>query len=153
VFNGRELGPSSVLDPVSLKREMTHPRFHAGQHRLLLAALALALLALLPTHGVAAVSVAWRVALCGVGFALFSAPNVRILIAAAPTHRTAAAGAMIAISRQIGQTLGAALAGVLLAKSAGTAGPRSFALAAFIALAAAGLSLLRSRRSPSPTAS
>lgn len=119
-----------------------------GSAGLAMAALALALLALMPTDGVAAASVAWRVALCGVGFALFSAPNVRTLIAAAPTHRTGAAGAMIAISRQIGQTIGAALAGVLLAQFGGAAGSPGFALAAFIASAAAGLSLLRFRRLP-----
>jgi len=72
--------------------------------------------------------IAWRMAVCGAGFGLFQAPNLRAIMAAAPPERASGASGMIAMARLTGQTLGAA--GVALCFGlAGARGP-AWALAA-----------------------
>ncbi len=51
--------------------------------------------------------IAWRMALCGVGFGLFQSPNNRTMISSAPRARSGAAGGMLATARLLGQTIGA----------------------------------------------
>ena len=91
-----------------------------GSTGLLLAAAGLVSLAWLPGTATA-LDVAWRMALTGAGFALFSGSNVRALMAATPVERSGAVGGMHAISRQSGQLVGAALGGLVLSP-AGWAG-------------------------------
>lgn len=64
----------------------------------------------------------WRMALSGVGFGLFQTPNNRTLIAAAPRERSGGASGMLGTARLLGQTTGAALVALFLARfpSAGT---------------------------------
>jgi DHA2 family multidrug resistance protein-like MFS transporter len=57
--------------------------------------------------------VAWRLALCGAGSALFQAPNSRLMILSAPRERSGAGSGMLSTSRLLGQTTGAALVAVL----------------------------------------
>ena len=54
------------------------------------------------------IDIAWRMMICGLGFGLFQAPNLKTMISSAPKHRSGSASAMVALSRLIGQTLGAA---------------------------------------------
>ncbi len=71
--------------------------------------MALGLLTLMTLEaGSADVDVLWRMALCGLGFGLFQAPNNRSLIASAPLHRSSSANGVSALSRMLGQTLGSA---------------------------------------------
>ena len=87
--------------------------------------------------------VLWRMALCGVGFGLFQAPNNRTIMGSAPRARSGAAGGMLAAARLIGQSIGAAAVAILF-RGYGEAGPKhALVLAALLALMAAGLSLLR----------
>jgi DHA2 family multidrug resistance protein-like MFS transporter len=72
----------------------------------------LALLALFPEGG-AASDFIWRMALCGLGFGFFQAPNNRTLMAAAPRARSGSAGGMLSTARLLGQTLGAAGVAIL----------------------------------------
>lgn len=66
--------------------------------------------------------IAWRMALCGAGFGLFQAPNLKAIMASAPPQRATGASGMIAMARLTGQTLGAA--GVALCYGlAGARGP------------------------------
>jgi len=60
--------------------------------------------------------IAWRMALCGAGFGFFQTPNNRTLINAAPRHRSGAAGGMSSTARLFGQSTGAALVALLLAR-------------------------------------
>ncbi len=53
--------------------------------------------------------IAWRFAVCGVGFGFFQTPNNHLILTSAPRHRTGSASGMMASARLIGQTLGAAL--------------------------------------------
>ncbi|MBS0364690.1 MAG: MFS transporter [Proteobacteria bacterium] len=102
----------------------------------------LALLAFFPAGGGSA-QLHWRMAVCGVGFGLFQAPNNRALISAAPRARSGAAGGMLSASRLLGQTLGAAGVAVLF-RTSGPAGPaRALAMAAVLAACAAAVSLTR----------
>jgi MFS transporter, DHA2 family, multidrug resistance protein len=53
--------------------------------------------------------IALRLAVCGVGFGLFQAPNMREIMSRAPASRSGGASGVVAISRLMGQTSGAAL--------------------------------------------
>lgn len=80
-----------------------------------LALLALGLLALgrLP-DAPADWDIAWRMALCGVGFGLFQTPNNRALVTSAPPSRAGATSGMMSTARLFGQSIGAALVALML---------------------------------------
>lgn len=50
-----------------------------------------------------------RMALCGIGFGLFQTPNLRTIMGTVPLSRSGSASGIVAISRLLGQTLGASL--------------------------------------------
>lgn len=52
-------------------------------------------------------------ATCGFGFGFFQAPNNKILLDHTPSHRSGAAGGLIATTRLLGQTIGATLAALI----------------------------------------
>jgi DHA2 family multidrug resistance protein-like MFS transporter len=56
-----------------------------------------------------ALDIGWRMAICGVGFGFFQAPNVKAIMASAPASRGGSASGMVATARLIGQSTGAAL--------------------------------------------
>jgi DHA2 family multidrug resistance protein-like MFS transporter len=56
-------------------------------------------------------------ALCGVGFGFFQAPNVKAIMASAPASRSGSASGMVATARLTGQSLGAALVAFCLTVS------------------------------------
>ncbi|MDP3836426.1 MAG: MFS transporter, partial [Hydrogenophaga sp.] len=58
---------------------------------------------------------AWRLALCGAGFALFQSPNNHTIVTSAPLHRSGAASGMLGTARLTGQTLGAVLLAAIYA--------------------------------------
>jgi DHA2 family multidrug resistance protein-like MFS transporter len=51
---------------------------------------------------------AWRMAVCGMGFGFFQSPNNRLLVGSAPVERSGAGSGMLATARLTGQTLGSA---------------------------------------------
>lgn len=103
-----------------------------------LAVLAAGLLALAGmTAETGTVGIAWRMALCGLGFGLFQSPNNRVLMATAPRARSGAASGMLGTARLVGQSLGGTLAAVALAAPVALALEISLALGAAIALCAA----------------
>ena len=64
----------------------------------------------------AAVSrIAWCMAICGVGFGFFQSPNNRTILSSAPRERAGSASGILATARLVGQTLGAALVGLIFA--------------------------------------
>ena len=85
-----------------------------------LGALAAGLLALawLPADPTAA-ALAWRLALCGLGFGLFQSPNNHTIVTSAPAHRAGGAAGMLGTARLTGQSLGALLIGALYGLWAG----------------------------------
>jgi MFS transporter, DHA2 family, multidrug resistance protein len=108
---------------------------------LLVLCLGLALLAELPGNASWA-EIAWRMALCGLGFGFFQAPNNRSMLSAAPLERSGAAGGMLATARLTGQTIGAILAAISF-RIAGHSETVALATAAVLAGVAAAASAAR----------
>ena len=102
----------------------------------------LALLALLPIQPTG-LDIAWRMAVCGIGFGLFQTPNNRAILMTAPVERTGSAGGMLSTARLLGQTTGAALVALIFGwvGSPGTVLP--LAIAATCAALGAFASVLR----------
>ena len=73
----------------------------------------------LPGH-TSHLDILWRLTVFGIGMSVFTAPNTRMFIAAAPRDRTAAASGLIATTRLTGQTLGATAATTILAFGTGS---------------------------------
>jgi len=96
------------------------------------------LLLLPPVPGYA--EVAWRMALCGIGFGFFQAPNNRLLLGSAPRERSGAGSGMMATARLTGQTLGSAL----VALSFGLTGARAGAEVAHGTTLALGIAIASS---------
>ena len=102
----------------------------------------LVMLALLPPDpGPLAIMV--RMAVCGLGFALFQSPNNRTIIGSAPMHRSGGASGMLGTARLTGQTTGTALVAVIFSLFAQQGALFSVAVGAGFALAAMGASLAR----------
>jgi DHA2 family multidrug resistance protein-like MFS transporter len=119
-----------------------YPAGLLGGIGLVLFAAGLGTLALLPADPSIA-DVIWRMALSGAGFGLFQTPNNRTMIAAAPRERSGGASGMLGTARLLGQTTGAALVALFLARYP-TEGTRiSLLTGAGFALLGAALSLLR----------
>ena len=74
-------------------------------------------------------------ALCGLGFGFFQAPNNRTMLSAAPIERSGAAGGMLATARLTGQTIGATLTAIFFRMSGEGAVTALAAGAAFAAAA------------------
>jgi DHA2 family multidrug resistance protein-like MFS transporter len=102
----------------------------------------LLLLAFLPSTG-SAFGLIWRMALCGLGFGFFQAPNNRTIMAAAPRARSGAAGGMLSAARLLGQTLGAASVAILFRAYAAAGSNVALGLASALALTGALVSLVR----------
>ena len=111
---------------------------------LLLLSVGMATLATLES-GASAFDIGWRMALCGAGFGFFQSPNLKALMTSAPLARSGGASGIVAVSRLLGQTLGASLVALCFHLSLGS-GPQ-YALwlgcgFALVGAAASGLRLL-----------
>ena len=111
---------------------------------LLLLSAGMATLATLES-GASAFDIGWRMALCGAGFGFFQSPNLKALMTSAPLARSGGASGIVAVSRLLGQTLGASLVALCFHLSLGS-GPQ-YALwlgcgFALVGAAASGLRLL-----------
>lgn len=99
-----------------------------------IATVAMLLLAFLPAD-VAYFDIAWRMALCGLGYGLFLAPNARLIVASTPLDRAASAGGLVSTTRLTGQTLGATLLAALLAMGIGAGRTPAFVATALVIIA------------------
>jgi DHA2 family multidrug resistance protein-like MFS transporter len=95
----------------------------------------LALMATLPPDP-SFLQIGWRVALCGAGFGLFQSPNNRVLLSSAPRERSGGASGMLSTARLLGQTVGAALAGLALGPLVSSQDGAALALAMAAGIAA-----------------
>ncbi len=128
--------------PIAGRLAERHPAGLLGGIGLVVFAAGLALLALLPAHP-SLTDIIWRMALAGVGFGLFQSPNNRTMIAAAPRERSGGASGMLGTARLLGQTIGAALVALLLARYPADGTRIALVVGAGFALAGAALSALR----------
>lgn len=60
-------------------------------------------------------NIAWRMAICGVGFGMFQTPNNIVMVMATPVNRSGGAGGMQSTARLVGQTLGATIVSTVFA--------------------------------------
>ncbi|MBS0359848.1 MAG: MFS transporter [Proteobacteria bacterium] len=100
--------------------------------------------------GVSNLDIAWRMALCGLGFGFFQAPNNRAMVTAAPMHRSGAAGGALATARLLGQTSGAVTTAVFFHLAGTKAAPAALAAAGGLAVFAVLASLSRLKLAPRP---
>src|SRR5665213_436249 len=119
-----------------------YPAGLLGGIGLTLFAVGLGTLALLPANP-SLVDVIWRMALSGAGFGLFQTPNNRTMIAAAPRERSGGASGMLGTARLLGQTTGAALVALFLARYPIDGTRISLLVGVGFALVGAVLSMLR----------
>jgi len=119
-----------------------YPSGLLGGIGLVLFALGLGALAWLPLHP-SLFDVAWRMAVAGAGFGLFQTPNNRTMIAAAPRERSGGASGMLGTARLLGQTIGAALVSLLLARFPLDGTRIALFVSVGFAVAGAALSMLR----------
>jgi DHA2 family multidrug resistance protein-like MFS transporter len=119
-----------------------YPAGLLGGIGLTLFALGLGTLAMLPANP-SVFDVVWRMALSGAGFGLFQTPNNRTMIAAAPRERSGGASGMLGTARLLGQTTGAALVALFLARYPDDGTQISLWAGAGFALLGAVLSMLR----------
>jgi len=108
----------------------------------------LAFLAILPAHA-GVFDIGWRMAVCGLGFGFFQAPNNRTMLSAAPMDRSGAAGGMLATARLTGQTVGATLTAILF-RAASNGPVLALSLGAAFALSGAVVSVSRLITHPGP---
>ncbi|HZV20627.1 MAG TPA: MFS transporter [Hyphomicrobiales bacterium] len=113
-----------------------------GTAGLALLTVGLALLAILPADATA-FDIGWRMAVCGLGFGFFQAPNNRTLLSAGSRERAGAAGGMLAAARLAGMTAGASLAAFAFRAAPQHAEPVSLFAGAALAVLAAAASLAR----------
>lgn len=78
-------------------------------------------LLLYKSAGLTSSGIAWRMAICGIGFGLFQTPNNIVMIQSTPISRSGAAGGMQGTSRLVGQTFGSTIVTVIFSLVAGTA--------------------------------
>ena len=88
-------------------------------------------------------NIAWRLAVCGVGFALFQSPNNSIIIASSPQRRSGSASGMMATARLLGQSCGAACVALLFHLFPQQGTDMCLVMAGCVAAAACVLSLSR----------
>ncbi len=91
------------------------------------------------------VDIAWRTALCGIGFGFFQSPNNRAMIGATPPERSGGASGAQATTRLLGQTTGTAVVALLFSLDGNGAARLALYVAAAVASTGAIISLSRLR--------
>ena len=135
----------AVVAPLVGRQIGRIPAGRLGAMGMVLFACGLWALAMVPV-GAAMWDIAWRMGLCGAGFAMFQSPNNHTIVTSAPLHRSGAASGMLGAARHTGQGLGAVcLAGafVLWPGSEGLAEQRAMWLAGGFAVLSACFSGMR----------
>ncbi|WP_377831006.1 MFS transporter (plasmid) [Bradyrhizobium lupini] len=103
---------TAVTAPIAGRLTIRHPVSVICSVGLALLAVGLLLMVFLPTAPTKW-DIAWRLALCGIGFGLFQTPNNTAMMTAGPVARSGAASGMNAAARYIGWSLGSALVSLI----------------------------------------
>jgi DHA2 family multidrug resistance protein-like MFS transporter len=103
---------TAVTAPIAGRLTIRYPASVICSIGLALLAAGLLLMVFLPTTP-AKWDVAWRLALCGLGFGLFQTPNNTAMMTAGPIGRSGAASGMNAAARYVGWSLGSALVSLI----------------------------------------
>ncbi len=102
----------AVVAPIAGRLIDRYPDGLLGAIGMTVFACGLWLLAVLPADP-SDLNIAWRMALCGAGFALFQSPNNHTIVTSAPMARSGAASGMLGTARLTGQTTGAVVLSAL----------------------------------------
>jgi len=97
-----------VMAPIAGRLSDRYAPGLLGGIGLLILAFGLVVMMRLPADP-SAFEIGWRMALCGVGFGFFQAPNIKAIMGSAPPQRAGSASGMVATARLTGQATGAAL--------------------------------------------
>jgi DHA2 family multidrug resistance protein-like MFS transporter len=134
-----------VMAPIAGRLADRYPAGLLGGLGLAVMTIGLLLVLFLPPRP-AQIDVAWRLAVCGIGFGFFQSPNNRLMIASAPRDRAGAGSGMLSTSRLLGQTTGSALVALVFGVTHGGAGAIELGTKLTIGMAAgfAGLAMVLS---------
>jgi DHA2 family multidrug resistance protein-like MFS transporter len=132
----------AIVAPLAGRLADRYPAGLLGGIGLVVFALGLGALATLPADA-STFDIAWRMFVSGAGFGLFQSPNNRTMVAAAPRERSGGASGMLGTARLLGQTVGAALVALLLARYAADGTRYALLVGACFAVLGAILSTLR----------
>ncbi|MBV8915281.1 MAG: MFS transporter [Acetobacteraceae bacterium] len=99
---------TALLAPVAGPLSDRYPPAILGGIGMALLAAGLVLMATLPEEASQG-AIVWRMVLCGAGFGFFQSPNLRAIMSSAPPGRSGGASGIVATSRLLGQSTGAAL--------------------------------------------
>jgi DHA2 family multidrug resistance protein-like MFS transporter len=133
---------TALIAPLAGRLADRYPAGILGGIGLAVFAAGLALTAVLPPHP-GSLDIAWRMAMCGVGFGLFQSPNNRAILTTAPRERSGGASGMLGTARLLGQTIGAALMALMFGLTGDHATIVALATGAGFAAVAAAVSCLR----------
>ncbi len=97
-----------VMAPIAGRLSDRYPVGILGGVGTAVLASGLMLMIFMPAHA-STFDICWRMAVCGIGFGFFQAPNLRAILSSAPPSRGGGASGIVATSRLIGQASGAAL--------------------------------------------
>ncbi len=103
----------AIMAPIAGRLSERYPAAILGGVGMVLLCLGMVSLVFMPTSP-SVIDIVWRMVLCGAGFGFFQTPNLRALMSAAPPERSGGASGVIATSRLLGQTIGAAMVALCL---------------------------------------
>lgn len=107
-----------VISPLAARFVERHSPERTAACGMAVYAMGVIALLLLPDSGVSPWQIAWRMAICGVGFGMFQTPNNIVMVIATPLKRSGSAGGMQSTARLVGQTFGATLVTLVFAVAA-----------------------------------
>ncbi|UXM96666.1 MFS transporter (plasmid) [Bartonella sp. HY329] len=134
----------AIIAPFSGKLSDRYSPALLGLIGLIIFAIGLILVGFLPSEP-SIVDICWRMAICGIGFGFFQAPNNRMIITSAPKKRSGAASGMLGTARLLGQSLGAAFVALFLSTMGVQNIPHIMFIAASFAIIAALISISRAK--------
>lgn len=103
-----------IISPLAARWIEKHNAAYTAATGMLIFMIGLVLLVFIPIYA-SVWDIAWRMAICGIGFGFFQTPNNIVMVMATPVERTGAAGGMQSTARLTGQTLGSSFVSIVFA--------------------------------------
>ena len=133
---------TALMAPIAGPLSDRFPPAILGGIGMALLAIGLTLMATLP-GGADGAAITWRMLICGAGFGFFQSPNLRAIMSSAPPGRSGGASGIVATSRLLGQSTGAALVALCFGAASAQGASLALALGAGFAAVACTISFAR----------
>jgi DHA2 family multidrug resistance protein-like MFS transporter len=133
---------TAIAAPIAGPMSDRYPTAILGGIGLAVLCIGLSLIAVLP-NDTGTIGIVWRMMLCGAGFGFFQSPNQKAIMTSAPAERSGGASGIVATSRLVGQSTGAALVALCFGISMRTGPSLALGLAALFAGSGCLISLAR----------